>query len=73
MKFIKGFFLFWYDFIVGDCWQIALGVVLVLGVGAWLARTEAVARETIPPMVGAGIVAVVLASLLITSKPKSKS
>lgn len=72
MNFIKAFFRFWYDFIVGDCWQIALGVVVVLGFGAWLARTQAVKPELVPPIVGAGIVAVVLASLLITSKPKAK-
>jgi len=72
MRFIKGFFQFWYDFIVGDCWQIALGVVLVLGLGAWLAHGEIVSKTAIPPIIGAGIVAVVLASLLITSKPKAK-
>jgi len=71
MKFIILFFRFWYDFIVGDCWQIALGVVLVLAGGAWLARTQAVTAISIPPIVGGGIVAVVLASLLITSKSKA--
>jgi hypothetical protein len=30
MKFIKGFFAFWYDFIVGDAWEVAAGVVIGL-------------------------------------------
>lgn len=27
MKYITGFFAFWYDFIVGDAWEVAAGVV----------------------------------------------
>lgn len=30
MKYIRGFFAFWYDFIVGDAWEVAAGVVLTL-------------------------------------------
>lgn len=30
MKYVKGFFAFWYDFIVGDAWEVAAGVVLAL-------------------------------------------
>ncbi len=30
MKYIKGFFAFWYDFIVGDAWEVAAGVLLSL-------------------------------------------
>jgi membrane protein implicated in regulation of membrane protease activity len=44
MKYIKAFLLFWYDFIVGDDWVIAVGIVLALlgthqlahsGINAW--------------------------------------
>lgn len=31
LKLIVGFFRFWYDFLIGDCWQIALGVACVMG------------------------------------------
>ena len=42
MKYITGFFAFWWDFIVGDAWEVAAGVlalmvlvfVLVQGTGA---------------------------------------
>lgn len=30
MRYITGFFAFWYDFIVGDAWEVAAGVVLSL-------------------------------------------
>ncbi len=35
---MRGFLRFWYDFIVGDDWTIAVGVVLALGVTALLAH-----------------------------------
>ena len=35
-KFIKGFLLFWKDFLVGDSPELALGVVIILGVAYWL-------------------------------------
>ncbi|MDB4958619.1 MAG: hypothetical protein JWO36_6188 [Myxococcales bacterium] len=30
MSYIKAFLLFWYDFVIGDDWVIAAGVVLAL-------------------------------------------
>ncbi len=30
MKYISAFFAFWYDFIVGDAWEVAAGVVVSL-------------------------------------------
>lgn len=36
MKYIKQFGSFWYHFIVGDDWRIALGVVLGLGLTKYL-------------------------------------
>lgn len=32
MRPLLGFLRFWYDFVVGDDWTIAVGVVIVLGV-----------------------------------------
>jgi hypothetical protein len=66
MKYIVGFFRFWYDFIIGDCWQIAAGVVVVLGLGAYCVHSKLLTAELIPPVVGAGIVMVVVVSLLTT-------
>jgi hypothetical protein len=38
MPYLKNFLLFWYDFIVGDDWMIAVGIVAVLALSASLAR-----------------------------------
>lgn len=32
MKYITGFFAFWYDFLVGDAWEVAVGVLATLAV-----------------------------------------
>jgi len=40
MRHVKHFLLFWYDFIVGDDWIVATGVVLALVVSAACARRE---------------------------------
>ncbi len=39
MKYVVAFGRFWYDFIVGDAWEIALGVILALAVLARLAAS----------------------------------
>ncbi len=38
MRFIKAFFAFWYDFIVGDAWEVAAGVLASLVVLYLLVR-----------------------------------
>jgi len=30
VKYIRGFFKFWYGFFIGDAWELAAGVVLTL-------------------------------------------
>jgi hypothetical protein len=30
MKYITGFFAFWWDFIVGDAWEVAAGVLALI-------------------------------------------
>jgi hypothetical protein len=64
MRFLRAFGRFWYDFIVGDDWRIAAGVVLVLAAGAALAGTGAVSDDVLVPLVGAGIVGVVSLSIV---------
>ena len=60
---MRAFGRFWYDFIVGEDWRIAAGVVGVLALDAALvAATEA--SDTIVALAGAaGIVAVAMASI----------
>ena len=64
MGLITGFGRFLYDFIVGDAWEIAAGIVLVLALGIVALRAGAVSAEALPALMGAGIVLVVSLSLL---------
>ena len=48
MKYLRGFVLFWYDFIVGDDWRVAVGVI------AALAATAGLAAVDIPEVAAAG-------------------
>ena len=68
MRLVRGFGRFWYDFVVGDDWRIALGVVLVLAAGAVLVATGALADEVLAPLLGAAIVAVVSVSLVVGAR-----
>jgi hypothetical protein len=68
MRFLRGFGRFWFDFIVGDDWRIALGVVLVLGAGALVVATDAVGAELLMPLLAAAIVAVVGASIVLSAR-----
>ncbi|MGI8748095.1 MAG: hypothetical protein ACR2J4_07095 [Deinococcus sp.] len=40
MIYFTGFFRFWYDFIVGDDWTVAVAVVLALALTALLTHTS---------------------------------
>ena len=48
MKYISAFIAFWYDFIVGDDWHVAAGIVLAIGLSAALARTDVPAWWLLP-------------------------
>jgi hypothetical protein len=39
VKRLKAFGAFWYDFVIGDDWRVAVGVVLALLVTFWVSRT----------------------------------
>jgi hypothetical protein len=55
---MKGFFRFWYDFIVGDDWSIAAGVVVALAVTAVLAHNGTTSAWWLLPLaVAAGLTA----------------
>ncbi len=48
MQFIGRFLHFWYDFIVGDDWTVALGVIVAFGVTAVLVRGDIPAWWLLP-------------------------
>jgi hypothetical protein len=55
MKYIVGFGQFWYDFIVGDDWTVAAGVVIALAVTALLAHAGFAAWWVLPLAVAVGL------------------
>lgn len=73
MSVIIGFFGFWYDFIVGDAWEIALGVIIVLTLGAALLRINSVDQEIVPLLVAAGIWAIVAGSILVEARRRIRA
>ena len=64
MRYVWGFFRFWYDFVVGDDWRIAAGVAAVLAIGAVLAWTDALDQTLLVLLVGVALVGVVVASVV---------
>ena len=50
---MKRFARFWWDFIVGDDWRVAVGIALALGLTAALATTSAPAWLVLPIAVAA--------------------
>jgi hypothetical protein len=49
---VKAFFAFWYDFVVGDDWTVAVGVVIALAVTYAVTRTTLPAWWIVPVAVG---------------------
>ena len=48
MRRVRAFALFWWDFIVGDDYRIALAVIVLLGVTALLSRSGIAAWWLLP-------------------------
>jgi hypothetical protein len=62
-RFVTGFLRFWWDFIVGDDWRIAVGIVVVLGVGALLVSGDA-SQALVAALTAAGIMLVAITSIV---------
>jgi hypothetical protein len=61
MTFLRNFGAFWYDFIVGDDWVLAVGVLAALALTAVAARSsfESLAWLLLP-LLAAGVLAISL-------------
>ena len=62
MKYVTGFLFFWYDFLVGDAWEVALGAVLALAATALLVAAQPALAGILGP-----ILAIVVMVLLVGS------
>jgi hypothetical protein len=56
MTFLRNFAAFWYDFVIGDDWMVAAGVVVLLVATALLARAELTTAEWALLPIGAMLV-----------------
>jgi hypothetical protein len=63
-RFVTGFARFWWDFIVGDDWRIAAGVVAVLGGGALLVAGGDASQTLVAALMAAGIMLVAIGSIV---------
>lgn len=59
MSYVRAFLRFWYEFVVGDDWVVAAGVIVAIGVTALLATTSIPAWWVMP----VAVVALLLGSL----------
>ncbi|MER7248062.1 hypothetical protein [Kribbella sp. NPDC000426] len=72
MKFLKAFGQFWYDFIIGDDWKIAVAVVLALLV-LFAAMTAKLFGDTGLTLLGGALIVVAFSiSLAIDVRPKKR-
>ena len=64
MRVVAVFARFWWDFIVGDDWRIAAGVVVVLGLGALLVSASDASAALVATLTAAGIMLVAIGSIV---------
>jgi hypothetical protein len=64
MRLLAGFLRFWWDFVVGDDWRIAAGVVVVLGLGAVLVSAARASDPLVAALTAAGIMLVAIGSIV---------
>ena len=72
MTFLKAFGQFWYDFIIGDDWKIAVAVVVALGVLLTVMKAGLLGDTGLTLLGGAFIVVAFAISLAIDVRPKRK-
>ena len=63
VRFATGFLRFWWDFVVGDDWRIAAGVVVVLGAGAVLVAQTGAPDGLVAVLTALGILLVAIGSI----------
>jgi len=70
VKWVRSFALFWYDFVVGDDWRLAIGVILGLGLTALLAHATSLAAWWVAPIV---VIVVLAGSTLLAGRRARKT
>jgi len=70
IKWTRSFAYFWYDFVVGDDWRLAIGVIVGLGATALLAHVTSAAAWWAAPIV---VIAVLVWSTLLAGRTAGKA
>ena len=70
-RFLKAFGRFWYDFIIGDDWKIAAGVVVALAL-TFALLAIGLPEKAVTVLGGVLILAAFTVSLAIDLRPKTK-
>jgi hypothetical protein len=70
MRYLAIFGRFWWDFIAGDDWRVAAGVLVALAAGALLTATSTASDAVVAMVVTAGIVGAVAVTLHTSAGPR---
>ncbi len=70
MRYLRGFFAFWYDFIVGDDWRVAAAVIVALAITAVAAHHGVTMWWFMPAVVGTGLTAAMLHASRVARRTK---
>ena len=65
-----GFFRFWYDFLIGDSWEIAAGVATALVASVLLVRHDTIPERDLPLLLAAAAMALLVASVVAELRRK---
>lgn len=71
MKFLKSFGQFWYDFIIGDDWKIAVAVVIAVGLLVAALRAHLFGDTGLTVLGGVLVVVAFSVTLVIDTRRKS--
>jgi hypothetical protein len=63
----SGFLRFWWDFVIGEDWRIAAGVVAVLGAGALLVADTGASDGLVAALTALGILLVAIGSIVASA------
>jgi hypothetical protein len=70
MRFLKSFAQFWYDFLIGDDWKIAAGVILALAVVTGALRLTSLGDVALTLLGGVALLVAFSVSLMIDVRDK---
>ena len=73
MRLVAGFVGFWRDLIIGDCWPIAAGICLLMGIGIELLRLQLIPPGLFAVLLGAGVMVLVSLIILVEAAVKQRT